>query len=215
MRNFAKIFNLETRNWMCLFLLLCCYSFIRCSEEIYALRYRSVNPSQLVSLFILDSLCATQVYGKVFAVTDEKFWRGLWWPLHLSFMRAERSNSTTILGAASFKLCLQHLKSAWIYRNIDLIIYLCWIWRSLTWLALILRVSLSFKLKHYCSILANSSRTASDTWCLHFSHTPGRSCPTLRTLWQPFYGALLPTPDLQPLNWMILFFNLLGFARLA
>lgn len=73
MRNFAKIFNLETRNWMCLFLLLCCYSFIRCSEEIYALRYRSVNPSQLVSLFILDSLCATQVYGKVLPWLTKSF----------------------------------------------------------------------------------------------------------------------------------------------
>lgn len=94
----SQKFSTLRREIECAFLLLCCYSFIRCSVEIYALRYRSVNPSQLVSLFILDSLCATQVYGKVFAVTDEKFWRGLWWPLHLSFMRAERSNSTTIWG---------------------------------------------------------------------------------------------------------------------
>lgn len=69
----SQKFSTLRREIECAFLLLCCYSFIRCSEEIYALRYRSVNPSQLVSLFILDSLCATQVYGKVLPWLTKSF----------------------------------------------------------------------------------------------------------------------------------------------
>lgn len=55
----------------------------------------------------------------------------------------------------------------------------------------------------------------SDTWCLICTMNGIPLNTALPQELNPFYGALSPTPDLPPLNWMILFFNLLGFARLV
>lgn len=78
-----------------------------------------------------------------------------------------------------------------------------------------------FKLKHYCSILANSPGTTSVAFrhlMSSFHAYPREEAARQRAAPHSFATllcALSPTPDLQPLNWMILFFNLLGFARLA
>lgn len=78
-----------------------------------------------------------------------------------------------------------------------------------------------FKLKHYCSILANSPGTTSVAFrhlMSSFHAYPREEAARQRAAPHSFATLLCdlsPTPDLQPLNWMILFFNLLGFARLA